>query len=155
MLKHAYQDFPSDLFLLVETIGAKLMIISPDAASVSVTPLEFLATDMANKVLLFIEFPPTKDSLFTYKTMQRYPNLHHYFNKYICLSICLFVHPLPTNFVESRDVSNKSCQIYISDEKIISGLPVGVTSTTSLSKIAVMKKITPRGGHHPGGRVPK
>ena len=29
MLKHAYQDFPSDLFLLMETIGAKLIIKSP------------------------------------------------------------------------------------------------------------------------------
>ena len=29
MLKHAYPDFPSDLFLLVETIGAKLIIKSP------------------------------------------------------------------------------------------------------------------------------
>ena len=29
MLKHAYPDFPSDLFLLIETIGAKLIIKSP------------------------------------------------------------------------------------------------------------------------------
>ena len=74
MLKHSYQDFPSDLFLLIETIGAKLMIKSPDVPSVSVSPLEFLAMDMNKKVLMYIEFPPTTDSFFTYKTMQRYSN---------------------------------------------------------------------------------
>ena len=72
MLKHSYQDFPSDLFLLIEAIGAKLMIKSPDVPSVSVSPLEFLAMDMNKKVLMYIEFPPTTDSFFTYKTMQRY-----------------------------------------------------------------------------------
>ena len=72
MLKHAHPDFPSDLFLLVETIGAKLIIKSYDALeSVSVTPLEFLTLNMNKKAILFLEFPPTTDLLYTYKTMQR------------------------------------------------------------------------------------
>ena len=99
MLKHAYQDFPSDLFLLVETIGAKLMIKSPDAPIVSVTPLEFLAMDMANKVLMFIEFPPTTDYFFLTRPCKGIPiYLHHYFNKCVHLFTCLHFRSVNLDF---------------------------------------------------------
>ena len=71
MLKHAYQDFPSDLFLLMETIGAKLIIKSPDQPAMEVAPVDFLNLDMAKKVIVFIQLPPTTDTFLTYKTMQR------------------------------------------------------------------------------------
>ena len=80
MLKHSHIDFPSDLFLLVETIGAQLVIKSHDGSEQKVSPMEFLNVDMTRKFLLRIEFPKTTDQMFSYKTMLRSINTHAYVN---------------------------------------------------------------------------
>ena len=80
MLKHANQDFPSDLFLLLETADATLEIKSSDNSKEVVSPLQFLGLNMNKKFILKINLPQTTDLLFTYKTMQRAINTHAYVN---------------------------------------------------------------------------
>lgn len=79
MIKHAHHEFPSDIFLLLETIGAQLKIGSVDGLIRTHSPLEFLSLDMAQKVILSIVFPklaPDKFVFRTYKIMQRTQNAH-------------------------------------------------------------------------------
>ena len=79
MLKHAHQDFPSDLFVLMETAGAKLVLKS-SSSEVRASPLEFLKTDMSKTILWKIELPATNETMLSYKTMQRAINTHAYVN---------------------------------------------------------------------------
>ncbi len=51
MLKHAYNDFPSDMFLLLEAAGATIVINTSASAQESLSPLAFLAMDMTKKLI--------------------------------------------------------------------------------------------------------
>ena len=56
MLKHAYNDFPSDLFILFESISTKLVVKS-SAGEVKLSPVEFLQHDMSKSALVRFEVP--------------------------------------------------------------------------------------------------
>ncbi|KPI90997.1 Xanthine dehydrogenase [Papilio xuthus] len=77
MTKHKHRDFASDLYLLFETIGAQLTILSSTEKKV-VTMQEFLNTDMTGKVILNILCPPLSEdyNLVTYKIMPRSQSVH-------------------------------------------------------------------------------
>lgn len=78
-IKHAHNEFQSDIFLLLETIGAKLNIVSIDGLINSYTPLEYLALDMRQKVVLNVVFPQLDSNRFefrSYKIMIRAQNAH-------------------------------------------------------------------------------
>ena len=88
MLKHQYKDFPSDLFLLMETVGANLVIKNPDNSESTLSPLAFLALNMDKKFLYKIQMPEISDSqVFTYKTMQRRINTHAYVNAGLTIAL--------------------------------------------------------------------
>nr|XP_034832960.1 xanthine dehydrogenase/oxidase-like [Maniola hyperantus] len=78
MVKHAHQEFPSDIFLLLETIGARLTIISLAGTKTIVTMGDFLAEDMKRKVILNVLMPPfcKQNKLVTYKIAARSRNAH-------------------------------------------------------------------------------
>ena len=80
MLKHQYPDFPSDIFLLLETAGATLVIRNPDNSETISSPVEFLTLNMTKKILYKIQMPEISGKVFTYKTMQRHINTHAYVN---------------------------------------------------------------------------
>lgn len=78
-IKHAHNEFQSDIFLLLETIGAKLNIVSIDGLITSCTPVEYLALDMRQKVILNVVFPQLDSDRFefrSYKIMVRAQNAH-------------------------------------------------------------------------------
>ena len=52
MMKHAHQDFPSDVFLTMETMGALLDIVQPDGKVETYTVAEFLAVVSAASMFL-------------------------------------------------------------------------------------------------------
>jgi xanthine dehydrogenase/oxidase len=87
MLKHAYPEFPSDLFLLLETVGATLVIKTYDNTEEKKTALEFLSTNMDKKVLLKIQLPAMTSNFFSYKTMARKQNTHAYVNAALKISV--------------------------------------------------------------------
>nr|XP_034833028.1 xanthine dehydrogenase-like [Maniola hyperantus] len=78
MIKHAHREFPSDIFLLLETIGARLTIISVDGTKKIVTMANFLAEDMKGKVILNVLMPPfsKENKVVTYKVAARSRNAH-------------------------------------------------------------------------------
>ncbi|XP_069693941.1 uncharacterized protein [Periplaneta americana] len=77
-LKKMHNDFPSDIFLILETVGAKLDIAYSKTGRYTVSLQEFLDMDMKNKVILSVSLPPLSEKykLKTYKIMPRAQNAH-------------------------------------------------------------------------------
>ncbi|XP_031636493.1 xanthine dehydrogenase-like [Contarinia nasturtii] len=78
-IKHAHNEFSSDIFLLLETIGAHLKIASIDGLVRTYSPKEFLSLDMLQKVILSVVFPKLAPDQFvfrSYKVMPRAQNAH-------------------------------------------------------------------------------
>lgn len=78
-IKHAHNEFPSDIFLLLETVGAKINIATTDGLVRSYTLEDYLAVDMRQKVILSIVLPklPSNQFVFrSYKIMVRAQNAH-------------------------------------------------------------------------------
>ncbi|PZC72657.1 hypothetical protein B5X24_HaOG210768 [Helicoverpa armigera] len=78
MIKHKNKEFTSDLFLLFETIGAQLTIMSSSGLSQIVKMDQFLKLDMKAKVILNVMLPPLNKQykLATLKVMPRSQNAH-------------------------------------------------------------------------------
>ena len=58
MLKHGHNDFPSDIFILLEAVKAKVVIKSKADGEVKASPIEFLGLEMKKSVVVRIEIPP-------------------------------------------------------------------------------------------------
>ncbi|XP_055691105.1 uncharacterized protein LOC129794330 [Lutzomyia longipalpis] len=83
MIKHEHPDFPSDIFLILETVGAMLVIADSVTRTRAVTVANFLKMDMKRRLIVKIRLPtmdPTRDYLRTYKIMPRAQNSHAYVN---------------------------------------------------------------------------
>ncbi|XP_028167400.1 xanthine dehydrogenase-like [Ostrinia furnacalis] len=78
MIKHKHNEFPSDLFLLFETVGAQLTICPRRGFKKTVTMQDFLKTDMKGSVILNVLLPPLNKEyrVKTYKIMPRAQNAH-------------------------------------------------------------------------------
>ncbi|XP_026467613.1 indole-3-acetaldehyde oxidase-like [Ctenocephalides felis] len=89
MLKHQHPEFPSDIFLILELVEAKLTIMDICGSKFIVSPANFLDMDMVNKVIVNIILPPIrgKYNLKTYKIMIRAQNAHAYVNAGFCLNL--------------------------------------------------------------------
>lgn len=57
MTKHRYREFPSDIFLILETIGAKLVLANSSTDVKPVDVQSFLDQDMNKRVLLTVSLP--------------------------------------------------------------------------------------------------
>ncbi|EFA13013.1 xanthine dehydrogenase/oxidase [Tribolium castaneum] len=82
MMKHDIHDFPSDVFLILETIGATFTVVGTDGKEVELTPHDFINYDMTLKVLKTITFPSYPDTVkyVSYKIMPRAQNSHAHVN---------------------------------------------------------------------------
>ncbi|CAO1303177.1 unnamed protein product [Diamesa tonsa] len=89
MIKNANSEFPSDMFLMLETAGAMMTISNGTSGLVEmnsivvITPKEFLSTNMNKKVITKISLPALDASKFifkSYKIMPRAQNAHAYVN---------------------------------------------------------------------------
>ncbi|XP_075210160.1 xanthine dehydrogenase-like [Lycorma delicatula] len=83
-IKYQHREFPSDIFLILEMVGAQLMIENPTGTSNLVSLLEYIMnTDMNKKVITSIVLPPWNNSAYvfrSYKIMPRTQNAHAYVN---------------------------------------------------------------------------
>ncbi|XP_067007633.2 uncharacterized protein [Anabrus simplex] len=88
-IKHQHREFPSDIFLTMETVGAKLEIGSSRSSIQTVTLPEFLDMEMDRKVMLSLNLPPLDSSYVvrTYKIMPRAQNAHAYVNAGFCFKL--------------------------------------------------------------------
>ncbi|XP_045484577.1 xanthine dehydrogenase-like [Pieris rapae] len=79
MIKNRHNEFNSDIFLLLNTIGASVGILQKPGDVVRKRMKEFLNVDMNGKVLFNIFLPPLNDDLVkvvTFKVMPRSQNAH-------------------------------------------------------------------------------
>ncbi|XP_047533953.1 xanthine dehydrogenase 1-like isoform X2 [Vanessa atalanta] len=78
MLKNKHHEFPSDIYLLFETVGAQVTIVSAPGYSKILTMQDFLKEDMTGKIILNILLPPLNAShkITTFKIMPRSQNAH-------------------------------------------------------------------------------
>nr|UZT55360.1 aldehyde oxidase 1 [Spodoptera frugiperda] len=77
-MKHANNDFQSDLFLLFETVGAMITIAESLTKEVSMKLPDFLKTSLDSKIIKNIMLPPLSKccAVKTYKIMPRAQNAH-------------------------------------------------------------------------------
>ncbi|XP_028176684.1 xanthine dehydrogenase 1-like [Ostrinia furnacalis] len=77
-LKYQNNEFPSDLFLLFETVGAMITIAQGNGKQTTVTFPEFLTSEMKGKIILSISLPPLSQycAVKTFKIMPRSQNAH-------------------------------------------------------------------------------
>lgn len=83
MIKHAHNEFPSDIFLILETVGTEMHILDIYGHKRSMTLLEFLRTDMRHKIIYSIILPPLSEYDYeyrSYKVMPRAQNAHAHVN---------------------------------------------------------------------------
>uniref|UniRef100_A0A182MD19 FAD-binding PCMH-type domain-containing protein n=1 Tax=Anopheles culicifacies TaxID=139723 RepID=A0A182MD19_9DIPT len=82
-IKNQHHEFPSDMYLILETVGAKLTIVEAGGKTSLITPAEFVQLDMQKKVLKSVTLPALDSSHYkfqSYKVMPRSQNAHAYVN---------------------------------------------------------------------------
>ncbi|XP_076300418.1 xanthine dehydrogenase [Lasioglossum baleicum] len=77
MIKHQHREFPSDLFLMLETAGAQIHVLDATLKK-SMNCLDFLDYDMKHKLIYSIMLPArgSEYSYRSYKIMPRAQNAH-------------------------------------------------------------------------------
>ncbi|XP_067007430.2 uncharacterized protein [Anabrus simplex] len=88
-IKYEHREFPSDLFLIFETVGAKLEIASSPTSVQTVNMQTYLDMDMNRKLILKVKLPPLGSQYVvrTYKIMPRAQNAHAYVNAGFCFKL--------------------------------------------------------------------
>jgi len=81
-MKHERNEFPSDVYLILETVGATLNIATKGKILEKVNMLAFLDMDMKHKIIHSINLPQLDEDyhLRTFKIMPRAQNAHAYVN---------------------------------------------------------------------------
>lgn len=82
MIKHAHHEFPSDLFLMLETAGSQVHILEKPGHKQSMMLQDFLKIDMRHKIIYSIVLPALSDEYVyrSYKIMPRAQNAHAHVN---------------------------------------------------------------------------
>ncbi|XP_076397558.1 uncharacterized protein LOC100882814 isoform X3 [Megachile rotundata] len=82
MIKYQHHEFPSDLFLILETAGAQLHIVEAGGKKTIVNLLDFLDMDMKHKIIYSIVLPArgSEYEYRSYKIMPRAQNAHAHVN---------------------------------------------------------------------------
>uniref|UniRef100_A0A0K8S633 Xanthine dehydrogenase n=2 Tax=Lygus hesperus TaxID=30085 RepID=A0A0K8S633_LYGHE len=81
-LKHQHPEFPSDIFLILETVGAQLTIADCSGMQTTVGVKDWLSTSMQKKLIVNVMMKPLDNSyiLKTFKIMPRAQNAHAHVN---------------------------------------------------------------------------
>uniref|UniRef100_A0A1B0DAA3 Uncharacterized protein n=1 Tax=Phlebotomus papatasi TaxID=29031 RepID=A0A1B0DAA3_PHLPP len=90
MIKHDHNEFISDIFLVLATIGATITITDTNGDHQTVSPRDFLTVDMDKKVITLITMPwiaPDRYRLKFYKVSDRAQNATIYMNAGFLLEI--------------------------------------------------------------------
>jgi len=78
MIKHAHNEFPSDLLLILETAGTQIHILEAPGVKKSMMLEDFLKVDMRHKIIYSVVLPALSDDYEyrSYKIMPRAQNAH-------------------------------------------------------------------------------
>ncbi|KAJ8720015.1 hypothetical protein PYW07_012058 [Mythimna separata] len=77
-LKNQHHSFPSDVFLILETVGATVTIVNSSLSKTEVKIQDFLNTDLKDKLIFDVKLPPLSNNnlIRTFKIMPRAQNSH-------------------------------------------------------------------------------
>ena len=86
MMKYNHNDFPSDVFVCLETVDATVTIVGPNATTPPLTCRlsQFLTVPLQGKLVFLVNFGPFNKKytiVKTYKIMPRSQNAHAYVSK--------------------------------------------------------------------------
>ncbi|XP_022826959.1 probable aldehyde oxidase gad-3 [Spodoptera litura] len=125
MTKYRLNAFSSDIFLLLETIGATLVIVGKGPI-MEVTPEQFLSIDMTGRVIAHVKIPPRSHryQFVSFKIMPRAQNAHAQVN---------------AAFLYEFDEHQKD--VVLSARIVIGGLSGKFVHATETEKFLHMKKI--------------
>uniref|UniRef100_A0A182K1U4 FAD-binding PCMH-type domain-containing protein n=1 Tax=Anopheles christyi TaxID=43041 RepID=A0A182K1U4_9DIPT len=82
-IKNQHHEFPSDMYLILETVGAKLTLVESGDKTSLISPSEFIQLDMQQKLLKSVTLPAldaTRYVFRSFKVMPRSQNAHAYVN---------------------------------------------------------------------------
>ncbi|XP_049819047.1 uncharacterized protein LOC109599933 isoform X2 [Aethina tumida] len=132
MLKHIHQEFPSDIFLILETVAATLVIVDSHENETRVTPEHFLKINMNKKLIKHIIFSGTDDQhVYTsYKIMPRAQNVHAVVNagfffklKHGVVSKSTIVYGgINSEFVHARETEKYLINKSLFDNQVLQGV---------------------------------
>ncbi|XP_018304122.1 xanthine dehydrogenase 1-like [Mycetomoellerius zeteki] len=82
MIKYQHNEFPSDLFLMLETVGAQVHVLESPSQKQSLYLWEFLNLDMHHKIIYSVVLPKLTDEYIyrSYKIMPRAQNAKAHVN---------------------------------------------------------------------------
>ncbi|BET01357.1 Xanthine dehydrogenase [Nesidiocoris tenuis] len=83
MIKNERNEFPSDIFLMLETIGGRICLLRNSGQELAISPIDFVKQNMTKTLITKIVFPalPSDDfRIQTFKIMPRSQNVHAYVN---------------------------------------------------------------------------
>ncbi|CAG7835136.1 unnamed protein product [Allacma fusca] len=82
MMKHDHHDFPSDIFLILEAVGAKVYVASSPTDISSYKLVDFLNVDMRGRLIVYFTIPKRKGNYVyrSFKITKRHQNAHAYVN---------------------------------------------------------------------------
>ncbi|XP_025074447.1 xanthine dehydrogenase-like [Pogonomyrmex barbatus] len=82
MIKHEHNEFPSDIFLILETVGTQIYILDAPNRKHNMWLSEFLKADMNHKLIYSVVLPPLSDEYEyrSYKIMPRAQNARGHVN---------------------------------------------------------------------------
>ncbi|KAJ2951466.1 hypothetical protein O0L34_g13618 [Tuta absoluta] len=88
-MKNAHHEFPSDIFLLLETVQATVCVLSNNLERKDLSMQDFLKEDLRNKLIVDVKLPPLSAShhIRTYKIMPRAQNAHAIVNAGFCFKL--------------------------------------------------------------------
>ncbi|XP_052896949.1 xanthine dehydrogenase/oxidase-like [Anopheles moucheti] len=82
-IKNQHPEFPSDLYILLEAIGAKLTVAESVTTQSEVSPLQYIQMDLTKKLLKTVSLPAYENQTNVYRSYrvaQRAQNAHAYVN---------------------------------------------------------------------------
>ncbi len=94
-IKHQHRRFPSDLFVILEGVGANITIIdAKDNTKTTVDLVKYLTVDMTKKVIVNVKLPMLTKTFFKFRT----------YKVGICvqfraIKINRMIPPIPVNFL--------------------------------------------------------
>ena len=132
VLKHNHPEFPSDVFLCLETVGAALQLISHNSVPLRLTPAKFLNLDLKGYFLYsvsFTRYDAKKTVLKTYKIMPRSQSAHAYVNAgfrfdidpvtFIASAPCMVFGGLSPNFIHATDTEQYLSGKALNDQNVL------------------------------------
>uniref|UniRef100_A0A0B7AAS5 FAD-binding PCMH-type domain-containing protein n=1 Tax=Arion vulgaris TaxID=1028688 RepID=A0A0B7AAS5_9EUPU len=128
MLKHVHNEFPSDVFTMLETVGATIKIVGVKETNKNYSLLDFLSLNMNGKVIVSIQLPKYKTQniiIRTFKTSPRrqlsLPHVSSGFNFQIDISKDYLVEKRPTIIIQGISASlvhASQTEVFLTNKKL-------------------------------------